>query len=382
MHSQIVFLYEQGLSSLARGNRSQESANPSEKGSIPARAGEPYAAEWTLDSQRVYPRSRGGTIHPDTPPEPHKGLSPLARGNRHIGNLRWFDQGLSPLARGNLQFLLFRHRCQGSIPARAGEPVVVFQISKRVGGLSPLARGNQGRERHLRVQRGSIPARAGEPARELLHQLLAQGLSPLARGNRVYLPDLDVIGGSIPARAGEPSRRLERSRGAWVYPRSRGEPMATIEPLDSKRVYPRSRGGTSPTHFIWGRGRGLSPLARGNPRLDRAQVAVGGSIPARAGEPSSRRSKTYWHGSIPARAGEPLVDTGRRGYCRVYPRSRGGTWRPDKGGEFGMGLSPLARGNQRDALERIVAPGSIPARAGEPLRDISVSTTVPPRERG
>ena len=70
--------------------------------SIPARAGEPEPRHATpRRSNRVYPRSRGGTSYfscnSDEP-----GLSPLARGN-HQPRLAWHcsKSGLSPLARGN-----------------------------------------------------------------------------------------------------------------------------------------------------------------------------------------------------------------------------------------------------------------------------------------
>ncbi len=75
--------------------------------------------------------------------------------------------------------------------------------------------------------------------------------------------------------------------------------------------------------------KGLSPLARGNLR------------PAALG--------TVFGGTIPARAGEPLRHVCVSPFRGDYPRSRGGTMRQIIGQTAGMGLSPLARGNQRNA---------------------------------
>ena len=111
------------------------------------------------------------------------------------------------------------------------------------------------------------------------------GLSPLARGNRTSFANAETSLRSIPARAGEPWERQG----------------TTVE----MGVYPRSRGGTTNGFPIYCLAKGLSPLARGNRRLDALGMTLGGSIPARAGEPFAR----------PAAAAS----------SRVYPRSRGGT---------------------------------------------------------
>ena len=60
---------------------------------------------------------------------------------------------------------------------------------------------------------------------------------------------------------------------------------------------------------------------------------------------------------------------------RVYPRTCGGTWAPRMGVLTGPGLSPHVRGNPNPIEARLMAPGSIPARAGEPAE---LRTTRPP----
>src|SRR5690606_138443 len=126
------------------------------------------------------------------------------------------------------------------------------------------------------------------------------GLSPLARGNRRPGELLGQSVGSIPARAGEPSRSSRPRSVGWVYPRSRGGTRG------------EQAGGAG---LI-----GLSPLARGNRREARREVARAGSIPARAGEPA------------PADEHDLQI--------RVYPRSRGGTMRIPFVGGLLSGLSP------------------------------------------
>ena len=171
-----------------------------------------------------------------------------------------------------------------------------------------------------------------------------QGLSPRVRGNREP-PRLDRLRRrSIPARAGEP-RRPRRTR---ILP----------------TVYPRACGGTTATTTTAYHDNGLSPRVRGN-RYDVAFLGVrAGSIPARAGEPQPRCV------TVVLRA--------------VYPRACGGTSTtaiPEAG--F-CGLSPRVRGNQRHVDPRRHGTGSIPARAGEPLRldDTGRPGTVYPRACG
>ena len=172
-----------GLSPRVRGNHAEElsrretdgsiparagelpcaSISPGIMGSIPARAGEPIP-RWSRNGRlRVYPRACGGTCPACSRFNPVPGLSPRVRGNRGQ---------VVPCARD-----------QGSIPARAGEPLSRSRKSKtrrvypracggtaaRLGlvtaskGLSPRVRGNRWRRMTSPVRRGSIPARAGEP---------------------------------------------------------------------------------------------------------------------------------------------------------------------------------------------------------------------------
>ncbi len=416
---------ERGLSPLARGNRLSAVCVRCRCGPIPARAGQPRSARTPLPACRAYPRSRGATQGGCATTGCGPGLSPLARGNlgAHEDDVRacgpiparagqptrgcpaapksgayprsrgatWrladgeeLPQGLSPLARGNRHLNNTTGNPIGTIPARAGQPFIVGisssssrayprsrgatraeMIDRRsASGLSPLARGNR---HHGPVDLGGpgpIPARAGQPGRASGRRpsqrayprsrgatsskwtcfRLKMGLSPLARGNRTLTQYPGQHIGPIPARAGQPSRPTILMRRTWAYPRSRGATSRSCDRLEF--------------------GEGLSPLARGNLEDPDRMRAVVGPIPARAGQPSCQPSASA--------------------ATRAYPRSRGATTYPAFQQDANEGLSPLARGNPRACRWRWRPQGPIPARAGQPSRRTrhGPSRRAYPRSRG
>ena len=113
------------------------------------------------------------------------------------------------------------------------------------------------------------------------------------------------------------------------------------------RVYPRACGGTTPPAAAHNQRSGLSPRVRGN---------LGFGLPAWLGA-----------GSIPARAGEPGESDAHGAGITVYPRACGGTEPNPRGRPWVGGLSPRVRGNPTASSVAMIATGSIPARAGEPL---------------
>ncbi len=219
-----------GLSPLARGNPRIRSAICSPAGTIPARAGQPYAgrpSEWDFGD---YPRSRGAT-GPD---------------RRSVAG----QGGLSPLARGNLGMVGDSRPGRGTIPARAGQPPRVWPISP-VSGDYPRSRGATSSAKN---QMGT-----------------ARGLSPLARGNLESIGGKCLRVGTIPARAGQPTSTRSHTTHSGDYPRSRG---ATLD-------------WQSPVFLDYG----LSPLARGNLHLRHCVHDPDGTIPARAGQPDPRATR-------------------------------------------------------------------------------------------
>ena len=114
------------------------------------------------------------------------------------------------------------------------------------------------------------------------------------------------------------------------------------------RVYPRVCGETGNNRLPVAQGQGLSPRVRGNQARPKPGALSIGSIPACAGKP-------------PARLAHRLIRW-------VYPRVCGGTERNQGVVPLALGLSPRVRGNLNPDRHIALDLGSIPARAGEPLR--------------
>ena len=214
---------------------------------------------------------------------------------------------------------------KGSIPAGAGEPLVVWP-----NGLGDAV-----------YPRGCGGTQGDEPGVKAV-----QGLSPRVRGNRRSSGRTDRLQGSIPAGAGEPSPAGRLRASTRVYPRGCGEPPITSVEVPQDRVYPRGCGGTHTGVRLARRVPGLSPRVRGNRR--------------RRDEPDD----TVW--SIPAGAGEPSPSLTLTATRRVYPRGCGGTCGRRGHGRNRKGLSPRVRGNRDIDVKNSFRTGSIPAGAGEP----------------
>ena len=132
----------QGLSPRMRGNREGDRPKDGEGGSIPAHAGEPESGYVKISHCGVYPRACGGTLYRIAP----------------VGA----RQGLSPRMRGNLGFQVPSTLRNGSIPAHAGEPPLVY-------------RGAHDTRVYPRACGGTAAGGAGG--------VTAVGLSPRMRGN-------------------------------------------------------------------------------------------------------------------------------------------------------------------------------------------------------
>ena len=139
-----------GLSPRVRGNLCRNSTTCVPRRSIPACAGEPRGLSPRVRgnqlrscafsrARRVYPRVCGGTSSSSMRSPRSLGLSPRVRGNpTRVGATQ--STGLSPRVRGNRARLIRPQRAVRSIPACAGEPVVVvvlvvvFAVYPRVCG--------------------------------------------------------------------------------------------------------------------------------------------------------------------------------------------------------------------------------------------------------
>ena len=274
-----------GLSPLARGNRHAARGSVVSGGPIPARTGQPSDLRQSPGGTWAYPRSHGATEQYGAYAKQREGLSPLARGNREI-----HASGCNG---------------KGPIPARTGQPA-------------------HGRPHPPRD--GAYPRSHGATRHKRRGLLCFLGLSPLARGNLPSATPACPMAGPIPARTGQPPTHR------WV--------------TCLHRAYPRSHGATDDPqrqvqHLV-----GLSPLARGNPRPIAVELVARGPIPARTGQPCA-----CW----------AFLSSDR-----AYPRSHGATQCPRLRHRAHRGLSPLARGNL-SRLRPLCSPsGPIPARTGQP----------------
>ena len=179
--------------------------------SIPAWAGETNRRSIRQSRWGVYPRVGGG--------------------NRPGSGLIRTVKGLSPRGRGKRYTTPPRNRTTRSIPAWAGETVMVY---------SPPAKVSV----YPRVGGGNLSGYAGGGGQ--------QGLSPRGRGKRP-IPTLPVTcSGSIPAWAGETrpcgSERISRT----VYPRVGGGNIDFVAvDADVGGLSPRGRGKRSPACTAW-----------------------------------------------------------------------------------------------------------------------------------
>ena len=109
-------------------------------------------------------------------------------------------------------------------------------------------------------------------------------------------------------------------------------------------VYPRWRGELDRTASVVSSGSGLSPLARGTPVFANLWTIAIRFIPAGAGNTGARNTK-------------PCI-------CSVYPRWRGEHVIRRAAAHVDLGLSPLARGTRRPEFFKALQLRFIPAGAG------------------
>ena len=228
-----------GLSPRVRGNRKRLLHHPSNRGSIPACAGEPKSATTAPPTTRVYPRVCGGTLRRERLRLRQGGLSPRVRGNRFISGVGEVLWGSIPACAGEPRWATTDARAKRVYPRVCGGTKPAMVNTDAVVGLSPRVRGNPKMELGSISPFRSIPACAGEPpvatpqlgAGQVYPRVCggtgrcrnpscaAPGLSPRVRGNRSASSLAPTGIRSIPACAGEPAGVARRHSARWVYPR-------------------------------------------------------------------------------------------------------------------------------------------------------------------
>ena len=235
-----------GLSPRVRGNPGRKFSPVLAAGSIPACAGEPLGFGPSVQRNRVYPRVCGGTAQCARSSTMVEGLSPRVRGNQRVQSRVYLFAGSIPACAGEPSLTIPAPPCAKVYPRVCGgtrqqevddmEQNVYPRVCGGTGGqppydpqrrgLSPRVRGNRRRARRTVARHRSIPACAGEPllirdpdqpgrvyprvcggTAELLRVLSDDGgLSPRVRGNHAPGAGGFGGGGAIPACAGEPMK--------------------------------------------------------------------------------------------------------------------------------------------------------------------------------
>ena len=240
-----------------RGNRRLDRFEGRRDGSIPARAGEPFHRRAPGETRLVYPRACGGTLHHDRATTGQCGLSPRVRGNQAQRISPVVDRGSIPARAGEPRRTLACQLATEVYPRACGGTRHGCPATCSPWGLSPRVRGNREFGREVGGVDGSIPARAGEPEFNLPGRVgdavypracggtsdedqfdnEFTGLSPRVRGNRFGISVMLMWPRSIPARAGEPFKCCPIRSCIKVYPRACG---GTCLPPDERIVVVRS----------------------------------------------------------------------------------------------------------------------------------------------
>ncbi len=150
----------------------------------------------------VYPRWRGELTNAAHQGVSSSGLSPLARGTRHMPDHMCSNGRFIPAGAGNSRCMTGKPQTGAVYPRWRGELAALFSL-----------------------------------------KTIKLGLSPLARGTLISLAIINRLTRFIPAGAGNSRARGDSGRACTVYPRWRGELAGMLRSVFDKL--------------------GLSPLARG-----------------------------------------------------------------------------------------------------------------------
>ena len=170
--------------------------------------------------------------------------------------------------------------------------------------------------------------------------------------------------GLSPCARGNPRIRLVARIRLGSIPVRTGKPVRHEYLCLEGWVYPRAHGETGASSRPFSGSPGLSPCARGNL--------------------FSLTTISPFPGSIPVRTGKPHRRGWRAGPAGVYPRAHGETHGKACKPWSLQGLSPCARGNRVREAIRSRRHGSIPVRTGKPRKccRLSPGPGVYPRAHG
>ena len=175
----------------------------------------------------VYPRWRGELTNAAHQGVSSSGLSPLARGTRHMPDHMCSNGRFIPAGAGNFATGFMQAAQKSVYPRWRGELISLLEYMSCAHGLSPLARGTPRHAGRAAIPPRFIPAGAGnsfssssiavvltvyprwrgELFFQLQHCCCIDGLSPLARGTLNQVVVLSAAGRFIPAGAGNSARQ-------------------------------------------------------------------------------------------------------------------------------------------------------------------------------
>ena len=231
------------------------------------------------------------------------------------------------------------------------------------------------------------------------------GSSPHARGTPSFPSLSEQPPGIIPACAGNTPSVISTRRWSRDHPRMRGEHTLPVRlPLASWGSSPHARG--TPHHIDHGATQlGIIPACAGNtgvggggggvcwdhPRMRGEHLgSTSNGVPAWGSSPHARGTLVFSIGIIPSLGIIPACAGNTQRVIHIahhvvdHPRMRGEHHRAWLRSSADAGSSPHARGTQHDELSEHVAPGIIPACAGN-TRTSDTHATYPrdhPRMRG
>ena len=331
-----VFL-STGSSPRLRGTLEKKQEPDSERGIIPALAGNTRCRGTRLFQPRDHPRACGEHIATVAVVGTAWGSSPRLRGTPGAVRPACIRRGIIPALAGNTVDGVLRLGTAGDHPRACGEHCDRQRVAARDAGSSPRLRGTRASHEHQRFRRGIIPALAGntrcgrrsrtpswdhpracgEHSGDNTNRIELIGSSPRLRGTPVSISLMRPPPGIIPALAGNTRCCVRAWSSGWDHPRACGEhESTTLKRMRREGSSPRLRG-TLIRRMVHPAHDGIIPALAGNTHSRPCPMADGGDHPRACGEHSA------WKSPPRISPGSSPRLRGTRGFNQRYPPHAG-----------------------------------------------------------
>ena len=324
--SRAVAGWPWGSSPRVRGRPGQFVAGASERGLIPACAGQTRPPPPHTRSAGAHPRVCRADISVTVSTPDGEGSSPRVQGRRTHPDPRRERQGLIPACAGQTRSAVGCGEYSWAHPRVCRADWAEFQPTRADTGSSPRVQGRR-HDCYLRVfSRGLIPSCAGQTVKAGIKGAGAAGSSPRVQGRPPVDAEYQVDSGLIPACAGQTSSVRSSAAGKWAHPRvCRADVVGARSVGAGGGLIPACAGQTTSARCGTPTPTGSSPRVQGrlraawrldrpawaHPRVCRADFTgrpagsvARGSSPRVQGRPCSRLSRRLHRGLIPACAGQ------------------------------------------------------------------------------